>query len=74
MKNNTIEQIQNQLNDINYLLNRSIKTLIIDVRSAGIKIRRLKDNRQFFTEAKTKREIYLCLQAFKEGLFLNIDQ
>jgi len=62
------------LNDINYLLNRSVNTFKIAKRNGFIYIQYIKTNETIFDSAVTKKELYMSLQAFRKGLFLTIDK
>ncbi len=70
----TINDIQNQVNAINYLLNRSKPSIKICKQSGGLKIRFIKTNENLFPVAVTKKDIYSSLLGFKKGLRYSIDQ
>ena len=70
----TMNELQDLLNDINYLLNRSIDTFKFAKRNGFIYIEYTKTHNTIFDSAITKKELYMSLQAFRKGLFLTIDK
>ena len=70
----TMNELQDLLNDINYLLNRSIDTFKFAKRNGFIYVEYIKTHNTIFDSAITKKELYMSLQAFRKGLFLTIDK
>ncbi len=70
----TMNELQDLLNDINYLLNRSINTFKFAKRNGFIYVEYIITNNTIFNNAITKKEIYIALYSFREGLYFNIDK
>jgi hypothetical protein len=68
------KEVQTLLENINYLLNRNKPTLKTAFRNGFIYIEYVKDGKTIFNNALTTKSLYLQLYAFREGLFLKIDE
>jgi len=67
--------LQELLNDINYLLNRSIDTFKLGGRNGFIYVDYADNSKDsLFNTSISKREMYNSMMAFKQGLFFNIDK
>ena len=75
MKTITKTDLQELTREINYLLNRSKNTFKLGFRNGFIYFDYADNSKDaLFNSATTKRQLYNCMQAFKDGLFFNIDK